>query len=73
MIKRLVLALLPLVAAGCHDVTCSCPAIFSGPGWCHTEVGPPPCKCPISTPCPGYCIPDGGDFEQPVRCDGGGG
>ncbi len=69
MVVRLAFLLL-LLAAGCHDVVCSCPGIASGPGWCSGGAGPAPCRCPTSVPCPGYCLQDGG-FDVVVRCDGG--
>ncbi len=61
-------------ASGCHDEVCVCPGIFDGPGWCQTKRQPQVgCNkdCPLSVPCPGYCLPDGGGFSNPVHCDGG--
>ncbi len=62
-------------ASGCHDEVCVCPGMSVGPGWCQTKREPQVgCNkdCPLSVPCPGYCLPDGGNgFGDPVPCDGG--
>jgi hypothetical protein len=74
MLKCLWIVVVLLV--GCHDTICSCPAILSGPGWCQkAPAGGTDCAavCPLNVPCAGYCLPDGGNPNNPmpVRCDGG--
>jgi hypothetical protein len=59
-----------VIASACSTgVSCPCPAIRVGPGWCSSEVvegDSQTCSCPTSSLCPGWCLPDGG--TEPVMC-----
>jgi hypothetical protein len=57
-------------APGCttDSGVCSCPAAFTGPGWCPVE-GPAPCHCYENVLCARWCLDKGAN--APAPCDGG--
>jgi hypothetical protein len=76
--RRLLALAVALLAIACQDTICHCPPENAGAGWClKPGTGPSGCGklCPMTVPCPGYCVPDGGylGLAEPYRCDGGGG
>jgi hypothetical protein len=75
VLKSLSIAIALLALSGCKDQICNCPFEPSGTGWCHKDTpNAYQCAavCGISVPCPGYCLPDGGNtLSTPFRCDAG--
>jgi hypothetical protein len=75
------LVLLFLIAAPCatagsacspEATPCACGPQPTGTGYCPNGVTEDACHCPLYEPCAGFCLPDGGGFDDLVPCDDGG-